>query len=704
MKQVQHITLEELGLHERLQHELAIYPAKTVEPDGSVMVQQVQDPYFLVKDTWNVNFFKNIPQFVEVTQNYKGTNRNVHFAFNSPPVNLEVKYVWYQKLFREEWSLSSAFAGRASFLSKLAAFLNEKYSHLPSLLDLDIEKAEREWCLWLQEQGVSTKVKIQHVTYGENTQKTGIANFLRRLHTTFSRLTDTREEWEKERWDVRVLHDTYGITYNKTLPHYYLDFTKIKQVRIREQVKKYMKQRLLSKNHFSWSTAQNYLKYLPSFFSFVFSKEPTWRDLQSLKRSHMEQYIQWLHKYAKDNSKRKDNHPEHHVEKALKCVGKFLVDIQDMEYDMAPKTPVRRLLFPQDRPKLKKKSIDEIEYIPDFVLEQLFTHINNLHRDVIPVVWVAYKTGLRISDVLGLPSNCLERLNGKYSIVTDIEKTYVMGHRIPIDEDLADLLAVLIHNSRENSNSDNNPEGFIFIRYRGSRKGKPYSQGWVRDHLNKLAHEKQIVDENGNVFHFKTHQFRHTYAVKMLNGGMDIVMLQELMAHASIEMTMKYAKLLDNTKREKFEEVMKQGIFSFDLNGKVQEIKAGEDIPKDILQALWQDHKLNAMDNPYGTCHARLKGDCPHMEAPPCLTCNDGSPCKDLAIGFSELDVEKYEMHVKTTARAMEVAKQHGREDMVEKHQRNLNRYQGILENLRRGNIIFGRQDRMKRKLGGTRD
>ena len=49
------------------------------------------------------------------------------------------------------------------------------------------------------------------------------------------------------------------------------------------------------------------------------------------------------------------------------------------------------------------------------------------------------------------------------------------------------------------------------------------------------------------------------------------------------------------------------------------------------------------MDNPYGTCHARLKGDCPHMEAPPCLTCNSGSPC----IGFSELDIEKYELHIK---------------------------------------------------------
>ncbi len=81
------------------------------------------------------------------------------------------------------------------------------------------------------------------------------------------------------------------------------------------------------------------------------------------------------------------------------------------------------------------------------------------------------------------------------------------------------------------------------------------------------------------------------------------------------------------------------------------------------------------MDNPYGTCHARLKGDCPHMEAPPCLTCNSGNPCKGLAIGFSELDIEKYELHIKTTTRAVEVAKQHNREDMVEKHERNLHRY-----------------------------
>lgn len=697
MKQKQQTNTGELGFHERLQQELSCYPVKTIHEDGSVTTQQVKDPYFLINDSWNVGFVGDIKQFVEMMENYKETAQNIYFRLTNPMVNLEVKYVCYHQLFNDKWSLSSVFGKQATNLRKLTRFINEKYPTLQSLIDLDIEKVEREWLFWLHEQGFQTQRILHH---GKYTGKSSVANFLRFIYSNFSVLTDTREEWDKDRWDVRVLYDKYGIAYNKSRSDYHLDFTKIEQGNMRGQVKKYIKQRLLSKNNFSWGTAREYLKYLPEFLSFVFSLEPIWDDLKGLKRSHMEQYIQLLHEYAKSNLRRKDAHPERYITEGLKIIGKFLEDIQKYEYDIAPEKHVRLLLFPEDKPKRRKKSIDQIEHIPEFVLEQLFTHINDLHKDVIPVILVAFKTGLRISDVLGLTLDCLERLNGKYSIVTDIEKTYVKGHRIPIDEELANILAVLIHKSKENSNQDNNPEGFIFIRYRGARKGRPYSQGWVRNRLNEFAKEKNIVDENGNLFNIKTHKFRHTYAVKMLNSGVDILTVQELLAHASPEMTLRYAKLLDDTKRKAFESVINHGVFSFDLNGDVQEIKAGEDIPQDILQALWQDHKLNAMDNPYGTCHARLNGNCPYMEAPPCLTCNSGSPCKDLAIGFSELDVEKYEMHIKTTKRAKEVADHHGREDMAEKHERNLQRYQGILANIREGHVIFGRQDRMTRKQG----
>lgn len=162
-------------------------------------------------------------------------------------------------------------------------------------------------------------------------------------------------------------------------------------------------------------------------------------------------------------------------------------------------------------------------------------------------------------------------------------------------------------------------------------------------------------------------------------------------------MTLRYAKLLDDTKRKAFESVIYQGAFTFDIDGKVKNIKHSSELSENTLNSLWQEHKLNAMDNPYGTCHARLKGDCPYMEAPPCLTCNSGKPCKDLAIGFLNLDVEKYELLVKSTINSIEVAKNFNRDDMVEKHVNLLEKYEDILKNIKDGNVIFGRNNRMKK-------
>ncbi|MEY8741185.1 tyrosine-type recombinase/integrase [Bacillales bacterium AN1005] len=138
---------------------------------------------------------------------------------------------------------------------------------------------------------------------------------------------------------------------------------------------------------------------------------------------------------------------------------------------------------------------------------QLFKNIDHLHKEVQPIEWIEFKTGLRISDVLGLKKNCLVLLNGKYSIVTEIERTYVKGHRVPIDKELANLMAVLIDKAKKHSEKDNNPEDLVFVRYRGKRKGKAYEQGWVSDQLNLLARRKSITDELGNLFHFKCINF-----------------------------------------------------------------------------------------------------------------------------------------------------------------------------------------------------
>lgn len=75
---------------------------------------------------------------------------------------------------------------------------------------------------------------------------------------------------------------------------------------------------------------------------------------------------------------------------------------------------------------------------------------------------------------------------------------------------------------------------------------------------------------------------------------------------------------------------------------------------------------LNALDNPYGTCRARINGNCPLVLEPPCLTANDGKPCFDLTVGMSGFVIKKYELHIESATKMIEGSKEYGLEDMVE--------------------------------------
>ncbi|AGK97136.1 tyrosine-type recombinase/integrase [Clostridium pasteurianum] len=684
--------------NEKIIDTLSSYTETYVEANRNVTYKIVKDNYFLINNDWNISFIGNIEQFKAQYATFQYAWKNIKLSFCSDyNLGLEIKYILYNKLFNNEWSLKTVVSLHLASLKKVFEFMREKYPLSDSLLQLNIETGSFQWVDWLESKDIKTTIEKHYDIYDKKyKEKTTIANFLSSIYKWLENETDTRDEWEKDIWDVVNLKK-YGIYYIESNCARYINFTKIKNLNIRESIKRYFKQRFLSKNKFTLEGALTYLKYLPNFINYVLELEPSWNDLKQLERKHIEKYIEWLNVYTEQNFTRKESNPESYQRLALTMIKKFLLEIQMREYEIAPYKDIRKLLFLDDMPTLKNKHYDNIKYIPDIVLEQLFKYIECLSKDIQVIIWIMYKTGLRISDTLNLKQDCLIRINNKYWIETDVKKTYVIEHRIPIDDELASLIAILIDTSKKNSNMDNNPKNLIFVRCTGKRKGKTYLRASISRALNKMALNHNIIDESGNKFHFNNHAFRHTYAIKLLNGGTDIFTVQELLAHASPEMTLHYAKLLDDTKRKAFDNAVKQGVFSFDIEGNLQD-ETNREIPENILDMLWTNHKLNAIDTPYGTCLQRSKGKCTFAKQPPCLTCDGGKPCKDLSVGIFEGDIKKYEIHITSTKALLEQVKIYNRKDMVLENEEILNCYNRIYSTISSGNIIYGRLDRLRKQ------
>ncbi|MBI3951366.1 MAG: tyrosine-type recombinase/integrase [Acidobacteria bacterium] len=57
---------------------------------------------------------------------------------------------------------------------------------------------------------------------------------------------------------------------------------------------------------------------------------------------------------------------------------------------------------------------------------------------------------------------------------------------------------------------------------------------------------------------YTPHCLRHTFATQLLNAGLPLEVLKELMGHDSIQMTLRYAQLYESTKRRQYNQAMER--------------------------------------------------------------------------------------------------------------------------------------------------
>jgi site-specific recombinase XerD len=82
--------------------------------------------------------------------------------------------------------------------------------------------------------------------------------------------------------------------------------------------------------------------------------------------------------------------------------------------------------------------------------------------------------------------------------------------------------------------------------------GRPLNHRWVQRHFRAYA------ERAGLERWLTVHSLRHTFACQLLNAGVDLVTLQELLGHDSITITQRYAQLSDRMRRAEYFQAITQ--------------------------------------------------------------------------------------------------------------------------------------------------
>jgi site-specific recombinase XerD len=498
-------------------------------------------------------------------------------------------------------------------------------------------------------------------------------------------------ELAKDRWDARNIP---GLRYAQHTGSYYIRFTTAPDC-FRPLLKAYAKFQIASGR--TAGTISQQILHLGHFFTFFVQRYPNTFALHDLTKQDIDAFI--VHLKATMDARGKPT-SETQVGRHVERLEGLLSYLERSQNPMRPEKPTACLIWPHHHPAWKKSESERVKYVPQFVLSQLDAHLHQLAPACIPVMIVLRASGWRLSDVLYLKSNtCLELNADKYWLVGDIQKTRLLGHRIPITKEVALVIQAQITWVKQQYPEEENPHGWLFpasnkSRHRSSQRfqrGNPLAAHAIQERLNHLAITCHIRGENGEIYHFRPHAFRHAKAVELINNGMSLIMVQQWMAHASPEMTLIYAKILDETMRTAWEKTVQQGIVQFN-DGKPEFVSGKKLLPMAGSNAFDPErvraHRQN-VKMALGSCLKTAKIVCKFVELP-CFHCP--------AYVLTPDDLPALEAYEQQIIERIEVGKQAGNVHWLEVNQKNLDeRVRPAIALLREDHIV-AKTDKQERE------
>lgn len=642
---------------------------ETGDKYGQILLFLEEDEgYWLGNDTWDVR------DSVFATYGLNRINRNptkqIHFStFKEERLKNEAKYFLAYSLKTRVFSLISVFNGFKAPLEYLASFMNT-HGKVKSFNGVEI--SDMQLVRFLKNREICTGKSDDEAYKNHIRLKNGVNTFITAYY-------DDREETEKDVWIAANIPGTRLSAAEKSGTKRILSFHDVPGY-YREMTKRFFRSLVTRR---SWSYCCEMLMYIRYFFSTFYGHGYEEGFLKSLTRVDVEKYLLWVagdyqHKNATYRSK------------TVSFIRLFLWYIQMAQYPQAPEKEVEKLIFGDDYPRRERSAdtMEKVRYIPEPVKEQLDAAIYELEpTDMIAIYSLLRETGWRGTDILNLRyGKCLDyrwnKAEDRYVsyLCGEISKTSIPVHKIPIRNEVAEMVKKLADEALQKSTEENNPARYLFNTYEGRNMGMPLSKyGFVKA-VQNLIEKKDIRDAEGKTYHFRTHSLRHTRAMEYAEQGMSIGIIQQILGHCSLQMTLHYAKVSENALYEKWKETEKLNLFHLKGSCRSEENKTEhEQEDEESVCYEYVRKNLDAVRVPFGTCFKPSKIAC-RQQMRQCLGCSSFCSTNE--------NIPEFEEEIKRVLGLIDISRINGREDWEKKNTEYLNTLKKMLERIRKEGTV----------------
>jgi site-specific recombinase XerD len=238
------------------------------------------------------------------------------------------------------------------------------------------------------------------------------------------------------------------------------------------------------------------------------------KDIEEIERVDLEAFIE----HEQDRGIRIST-----VRTRLACIIAFLHFL--MEQEVIPGSLLKRSIKPK-LPDVLPRAMSPTD------VKKLLCVIDDIRDRALFLLLL--RTGIRIGEALGLRLNDLDVRDRKVRLYEGEKNS--MGRVVYLSDDA--LFAIKLWLRRRDKDKE-------FVFYGRSQGHLCYSTG--RSLFVKYLKEAGLEQKG-----YTVHCLRHTFASELLNAGMRLECLQQLLGHHDIEVTRRYARLTDTTREEEY--------------------------------------------------------------------------------------------------------------------------------------------------------